>query len=327
MPLTIDHLSISLLDNIESDIDEVQFPDNPFDLRIVRRDLLSDLRAKSLMDKIGLESEVIVINGRNIKTWNHVLEYHFNGEIELPFNENYDRKKPEKIFDDIVTSLRLLKSWFVDRSYAFNTIKNDPSLGNHAWSSTKPSIMNSEEKDLKRFNRYELHADDINNLKRVFLALIKCDDERLRIAISRFNKLYEIQQEVDELIDIMIGFEALYLDGNDELRFRLATRASKHLGKNPSDCENIYKHLLSAYELRSSIVHGSKNILRDDKLLKKCGWNSPAAMIDDLSSYLRKAILLILVDMGIQKFKNFHTELDLAIVRGNAFKPNSGECQ
>ena len=86
----------------------------------------------------------------------------------------------------------------------------------------------------------------------------------LGVAIKRFNYSHEHKEREDALIDIMIGFEALFMkkEERDELRFKLALRVatfleasmSMHRGKKNAIFDAVYE----AYKLRSHVVHGQK---------------------------------------------------------------------
>jgi hypothetical protein len=84
----------------------------------------------------------------------------------------------------------------------------------------------------------------------------------LEIAIKRFNYAHEHKDREDSLVDIMIGFEALFIKEQDELSFRLALRASTFLEAFSSHHKNerktIFDNIKKAYRLRSGVVHGSK---------------------------------------------------------------------
>ena len=63
---------------------------------------------------------------------------------------------------------------------------------------------------------------------------------------------------VDQLIDLRIALEALYLDDDiqGELSFRLATHAAWHLGENVQDRLAVQKTIRDTYALASRVLHG-----------------------------------------------------------------------
>ena len=339
MPTRIDHYSIALVDNLETDIDEVNFSDN---LRIIRLDLITEPRAVELLGeetfKVAqqIQAEGPLDQGRYrtapyrpstmmhqvvnrvAELSNHALEWRFAGEVADPFNENYGRGRPMKFFSDVITSLRLLKAGLVGRFTSIHIIDGDPSGLEVPWSKGeilfyRPSLMNIDD-------RYVLLKDDVENLKRIFSVVKKCKNQRILIALTRFNRQYARENDIDGLIDIVIGFESLYLSKNAGGGFRLAIRAATHLGRNRNQRKRICECLSSAYRLRNQIVHGETQELRNHKILQKMDWNSPYAMLEELLSLLRRAILSILQDVGEEKFSlNFHKKLDNALITGQEF--------
>ena len=339
MPTRIDHYSIALVDNLETDIDEVNFSDN---LRIIRLDLITEPRAVELLGeetfKVAqqIQAEGPLDQGRYrtapyrpstmmhqvvnrvAELSNHALEWRFASEVADPFNENYGRGRPMKFFSDVITSLRLLKAGLVGRFTSIHIIDGDPSGLEVPWSKGeilfyRPSLMNIDD-------RYVLLKDDVENLKRIFSVVKKCKNQRILIALTRFNRQYARENDIDGLIDIVIGFESLYLSKNAGGGFRLAIRAATHLGRNRNQRKRICECLSSAYRLRNQIVHGETQELRNHKILQKMDWNSPYAMLEELLSLLRRAILSILQDVGEEKFSlNFHKKLDNALITGQEF--------
>ena len=84
----------------------------------------------------------------------------------------------------------------------------------------------------------------------------------------------------DQLIDLRIALEALYLDNNEgELRFRLASHGAWHISEYTEERKANFQTLLQVYKLASSAVHGSdvktndknKMLLEDAKILCQKG--------------------------------------------------------
>ena len=62
---------------------------------------------------------------------------------------------------------------------------------------------------------------------------------------------------VDQLIDLRIALEALYLDNTEgELRFRLASHGAWHISQGAEKRKQNFESLLQIYKLASSAVHG-----------------------------------------------------------------------
>jgi hypothetical protein len=97
-----------------------------------------------------------------------------------------------------------------------------------------------------------LHSLDLKNRK------------FLDVAVSRFRLAQERLRPEDEIIDLMIASEALFLcDVNDdpyrgEFRYRQALRAGCFLGCSQPEKKQIFDHMRGAYDVRSAIVHGGE---------------------------------------------------------------------
>ena len=103
---------------------------------------------------------------------------------------------------------------------------------------------------------------DIEEAKRLYKNLVKFgkkDSAKLRIAIERWMKSKTPEAPIDQLIDLAIAFEALYLsDTNDELTFKLGVRAAWYLGEDKADRQKLLKKFKDIYKRRSNAVHNGQ---------------------------------------------------------------------
>lgn len=103
--------------------------------------------------------------------------------------------------------------------------------------------------------------DEFNKLKDDFLKMISSSDNNyLKIALNYFRRgRLETYQE-NRIIDFFVSLEALYsLSGEKtEMRYRISNRLATLIGKDANDRKKIQKESRDLYDLRSSIVHGSK---------------------------------------------------------------------
>jgi Apea-like HEPN len=92
----------------------------------------------------------------------------------------------------------------------------------------------------------------------------------LALAVRRFSYQAHRQRLEDELVDILIASEALYLSDVDyrELNFRLALRAAALCSpqKLTMTRRNVFDLMKSAYDVRSKIVHGEEPKPKDLRL-------------------------------------------------------------
>ena len=117
------------------------------------------------------------------------------------------------------------------------------------------------------FNKYELSRQDCQALIdfwRQFEAVTQ--KGALANAVRRFSYASERGRPDDQLIDLMIAAESLFLsdagspEDRGELRYRLALRAAFFIDSQEYSRREIYSHMRRAYGARSTIVHGSEEV-------------------------------------------------------------------
>lgn len=84
-------------------------------------------------------------------------------------------------------------------------------------------------------------------------------------AMGRFSSSYEHRGWLDNIVDLTIALEALFKpsDSNQELSYRLRTRAAWLLGTTEAESAWIYEQIGVMYKIRSSAVHGNAPKERD----------------------------------------------------------------
>lgn len=96
------------------------------------------------------------------------------------------------------------------------------------------------------------------------------EKKALALALRRLGYQAHRQRVEDEIVDIMVAAEALYLSdlGPDELGFRLALRASALSDPEKLNMtrRNVFDLMRSAYGVRSKIVHGDEPKPKDLKV-------------------------------------------------------------
>lgn len=117
------------------------------------------------------------------------------------------------------------------------------------------------------FTEYKLDDSQVSGFKQFWDRLQSQGVKRrgfLEVAIKRFSYAAERQLPEDQLIDLMISSEALFLcdvleeQYRGELRYRLGLRAGFFIGPTASERRDIFRLMRSAYDARSAIVHGGK---------------------------------------------------------------------
>ena len=104
----------------------------------------------------------------------------------------------------------------------------------------------------------------IDEAKRLYHLLVKLnpnDREKLQIPIDRWIMSKTYKNPIDQMIDLGIAFEALYLSDigeTTELSFRLRLHAALHLREDKADRKALKKEFQEIYAWRSSVVHTGK---------------------------------------------------------------------
>ena len=81
---------------------------------------------------------------------------------------------------------------------------------------------------------------------------------KLKIAINRWIKSKTYQTPEDQIIDLAIAFETLYLPDSGESTYKLGVRASWYLGDEKKDREELLAVFKEFYKFRSRVVHGGE---------------------------------------------------------------------
>jgi hypothetical protein len=304
----IEHYSTVLLYNFNADVEEIVFENN---LRVVN---LHSLLNRACEGKLSKAATEVIAHLKDDLSVNYVAEYHFEGEVEEPFNKNYNRDMPAFLFNDVLTSLRLLKDGMIEHGMILNYIDGDPSGLIGVWG--KSNFSGFKSPIIEAVRPYEINKGELYTLKSIFTKVRECKNEQIRIALNRLNRIYERECELDRLIDIIIAFEALYLKGiKVELQFRLAARAAHYLGRNSTaeTKQKIFDCFKRGYDWRSKILHGVKSNPAPSSILLK-------DVLVDLCIYLRQTLTGILLYIGVENYeKDFHEKLDKAVITGKDF--------
>jgi hypothetical protein len=104
------------------------------------------------------------------------------------------------------------------------------------------TLSSTELVDFQRFFD-KFSTFDIMKHRRIFTAIF-------RLGVSNEEGL------MHQPIDLMIAFEALYLEQEQELAFKLATRVAYLIGDTTEKRAFIFQVMKAAYNLRSNEVHG-----------------------------------------------------------------------
>lgn len=206
-------------------------------------------------------------------------------QLDCAMEVTYEKKRHEawgvnqdiiNSASDLVTTLRLLTDKNI---YIAFTIQGSDSIlqpSGGTSSSLRPRLLGP-----KAEISASLGQDIIDTWNRIRSLM---NESPIRLALRRWNTVFERFDPDDALIDYWIALEGLFVpESSQEVRHRSSFRIGAWLGKTPDEREKIYKDLLESYDLRSRIVHGGVPTTR-----KK------TELINITRSYFRRALVQIL---------------------------------
>ena len=105
----------------------------------------------------------------------------------------------------------------------------------------------------------QLSASQLGTIRTLYSGLTELPTEtwqRLRIPIDRWAKAMAEDNPIDQIIDLGISLECLYVpDSQGEVSFRFALHGAWHLGKEKAERQALRKELRQIYDARSDVVH------------------------------------------------------------------------
>ena len=124
-------------------------------------------------------------------------------------------------------------------------------IGANGWSGVEPFLS------LQRPG--QLREPQLNTVKALYKALSELPSQALdglRVPIDRWMKSLEERDPIDQIIDLAIALESLYVrDSQTEVGFRLALNAAWHQGLNKAQRSDLLEFFQNFYRLRSTAVH------------------------------------------------------------------------
>lgn len=227
-------------------------------------------------------------------------------------NSGYDEVRIK--FQNVIDSLSLLKEGNPRIGGIFRNITNpwihyDSRFENEVISKTALKLKKTDKHKLKQ--TYDLLVSiDFSKKENKFLEISK---KRFVLALSRTSK-------IDQLIDLMISLESLYVSSPGEITVRLSNRLSTLIGKNDNEREDLWKFTKKVYNIRSGIVHGEG--LRSNEI------NGKKYTLDEILTKLielnRESILtfLKLVNFysGKNKIDQICDDIDKALINRTFYK-------
>lgn len=206
----------------------------------------------------GIVGSGMAVGVRIVQPAEKIIRRHDEPEADLPTAEEgeFGRRPPGRsdlAIDDVLLTMRLLKAAKV-QSPGLATWTNAPFIDYGA------AFSFGGDRLPWGFD-YELSETEVPSFVALWQLLGRVAD-RLHFSLHRFNLAFERRLLADRLVDLVISAEALLLSDVDskdrgELRFRFSLRASQLIPHASYTRKQVYKFMRTAYDARSSIVHGS----------------------------------------------------------------------
>jgi hypothetical protein len=203
-------------------------------------------------------------------------------------------------FDRTVTALRLLKPGAASHPLVSHRLEyprfGTPSplgFAGDVWSPAA-AVLGTD---------YTLAPQDVPDLVALLSARWPTVHTRVHIALTRFEYAYERARREDELIDLWVALEALFLRrGDQELSYRAALRVAHFIEASGDARERVFEQVKRSYGDRSKVVHGDR------------ASGDVGQTVEYLESVLRKALRKVVVSGAAPELKR----LDGQIARGEA---------
>jgi hypothetical protein len=198
--------------------------------------------------------------------------------ISTVYESDKHREISNEIYEKILSLLTVLRL-FKPGNLQYGTIRNLPL----SWTSGYSPIIGGTRLQPSRGMQYNLTREEIDSF-RMFVKKYNSSLEKthLDIATSRLNFTYDRTRNEDKIIDIIVGFESLFVGEKERPSNRgsyVGTACSMLIGKTHNERKKIKKLLIKAFDIRNKIVHGSK--YKTDDLNK---------MIPEIEMLLRNVI-------------------------------------
>ena len=156
-------------------------------------------------------------------------------------------------------SVESIMAWTSLLDYEIFDLSTSRGIGASGYSSTMPLSG--------LHDSVQLRLSQMDTIKTLYIGLTQVPTatwEKLRIPIDRWAKAMAEENPIDQIIDLGIALESLYVpDSQGESSYRLALHAAWHLGKSKADRRKLLKEFRQIYAARSDVVHTGR--LRNER--------------------------------------------------------------
>jgi len=165
---------------------------------------------------------------------------------------------------DLNSGYDVVKEKFLRMIYSLSLFKEgSPRFGAIYRNINNPWIHYDSKYDIEIISKtpLKMKTNEKKQLKEIYDGLEKIDfsikgNKFLEISKKRFVTALSRTNKFDQLIDLMISLESLYVSNPGEITVRLSNRMATVLAKNDVEREEIWQFSKKVYNMRSGIVHG-----------------------------------------------------------------------
>ncbi|MGB2841833.1 MAG: hypothetical protein WBC40_05070, partial [Halobacteriota archaeon] len=206
--------AFTLLEGFKADIDEFQLDNNLRIFKIPTHKKEELLKNVAFMPFSHSKMMISLLSGFGIE---RIYETDKTIGDELKPPSDIPAEETGRIFDEIISALRLFKSGSVDYNFIqTEALDWNPISGKPIHSKTlTPHLF---------FVEYHLEKNEVSDFKEFFKEFNKNKPKFLDIPHRYFNYAHTRERPEDKLIDYMIAFESLFVKEKAELSYRLSLR-------------------------------------------------------------------------------------------------------
>lgn len=151
------------------------------------------------------------------------------------------------------------------------------------------STLLSSQREPEIIEKFVLGPQNVERVRQIYSAFHSSGNKKeLDIALRRWSDSMDRVRRDDELVDLWIGLESLFLRMEDELSLRVSLRVAILLEQDNLRRKEIFNNTRISYSWRSAIVHASESSRRSAE--RKRDMRSTCQITHD---YLRRALLHI----------------------------------
>jgi len=137
--------------------------------------------------------------------------------------------------------------------------------------------------------KYILERGETEDFKKLYKKSLRfTNDRRMLIALERFNLAYEKKRFVDNIIDYVIAFEALFGTMRNRIGMEIKLKSGFLVEDSKEKITEGYKFMRNLYGLRSTIVHGDE--IKIPMKIGKEDYYSDYRLRSDIIDIFRKII-------------------------------------